>query len=80
VKWNTGSAIEDPEREQKILQDVGAKAKQAQSPIASAEIAESQVLQSYIRRRLKSVTIARKLPDEFFYLMTGVGSSPLSFS
>jgi Chorismate mutase type II len=32
VKWNTGSAIEDPEREQKILQDVGAKAKQANLP------------------------------------------------
>jgi len=32
VKWNTESAIEDPEREQKILQDVGAKAKQANLP------------------------------------------------
>jgi chorismate mutase-like protein len=32
AKWNTGSAIEDPEREQKVLQDVEAKAKQADLP------------------------------------------------
>jgi chorismate mutase-like protein len=32
AKWNTGSAIEDPEREQKILQDVEAKAKEAGLP------------------------------------------------
>jgi len=32
AKWNTGSAIEDPEREQKLLQDVEAKARQADLP------------------------------------------------
>jgi chorismate mutase-like protein len=32
AKWNTGAAIEDPEREQKLLEDVEAKAKQSDLP------------------------------------------------
>src|SRR5262249_10835976 len=37
VKWNTGSAIEDSEREQKIWQEVGAKAKHANLPPQSVQ-------------------------------------------
>jgi hypothetical protein len=65
VKWNTGSAIEDPEREQKILQDVGAKAKQANLPpqwvqhffrlqIEAAKLVQYQIAgpyRSFYRRR-----------------------------
>jgi chorismate mutase len=51
AKWNTRSAIEDPEREQKVLQDVEAKAKQADLP--------SEWVQHFFRLQIEAAKLVQ---------------------
>jgi chorismate mutase-like protein len=51
AKWNNGSAIEDPEREQKVLQDVESKAKQVGLP--------SQWVQHFFRLQIEAAKLVQ---------------------
>ena len=51
AKWNNGSSIEDPEREQKVLQDVQAEARQIDLP--------SQWVQHFFRLQIEAAKLVQ---------------------